>query len=339
MNKASSSAAAPLSNSSPARDGQLSTITREQQAQVRSALRDASAVCHAPRPTDPQTESMPFRVDLDIFRGPVDLLLYLVRKHEVDIQNIPVAKITEQYLEYLTVLEHLDVNAVGDFLEMASLLVEIKSKLVLPVTDEDENDLAPLDDPREELVSQLLQYKQYKDAASILEERGRSWSNCFSRLANDLPQRNVDPAEQPIHEVELWDLVSALGRVIKANEIAQPKAIVYDDTPIQVYMENIHQKIRDDGQVAFSDMFQVGMHKSALIGVFLAVLELVRHHQVHAEQDAPHGEIYLLAGEAFGSEIDLSEVDEYDGGPLETAQEDETAQDEPESSDSLNKPR
>ena len=75
---------------------------------------------------------MPFRVDLDVFRGPVDLLLYLVRKHEVDIQNIPVAKITEQYLEYLTVLEQLDVNAVGDFLELASLLVEIKSKLVLP---------------------------------------------------------------------------------------------------------------------------------------------------------------------------------------------------------------
>jgi len=256
---------------------------------------------------------MLFRVDLDIFRGPIDLLLYLVRKHEVDIQNIPVAKITEQYLEYLAVLEQLDVNAVGDFLELASLLVEIKSKLVLPITDDEEDDSVPLEDPREELVTQLLQYKRYKDAASILEERGRSWSNCFSRMADDLPPRNVDPAEQPIREVELWDLVSALGRVIKAHEIAQPKAIVYDDTPIQVYMENIHERIKEDGQVAFSDMFQVGMHKSALIGVFLAVLELVRHHQVHAEQGSDHGEIYLLAGESFETNLDLSEVDDYDG--------------------------
>jgi len=329
MNKASSSAASPLSKSPPTREVQQSTIPRSQKARVQSALRNASAICPTPSPSDPQTESMPFRVDLDIFRGPVDLLLYLVRKHEVEIQNIPVAKITEQYLEYLDVLEQLDVNAVGDFLELASLLVEIKSKLVLPVTDEEEDDSVPLEDPREELVSQLLQYKQYKDAASILEERGRSWSNCFSRMADDLPPRNVDPAEQPIHEVELWDLVSALGRVIKAHEIAQPKAIIYDDTPIQIYMENIHRKLKEDGQVAFTDMFQADMHKSALIGVFLAVLELVRHHQVHAEQESAHGEIYLLAGESFKSNLDLNDVDDYDGSTSSEADQDTDMQPKP----------
>ncbi len=312
----SSSPSPPIAAKSPAHE-----VAQERQARIRSSLRDSSAGLSTLRPSDPQAESMPFRVDLDIFRGPVDLLLYLVRKHEVDIENIPVAKITEQYLDHLAVLEQLDINSVGDFLEMASLLLEIKSKLVLPASEEEDEEELALDDPREELVTQLLQYKQYKDAASILEERGRNWSNCFTRLANDLPPRDIDPAEQPIHEVELWDLVSALGRVIKANEVAQPKNIVYDDTPIHVYMETIHQKLCDDGQVAFTDMFQVGMHKSALIGVFLAVLELVRHHQVRAEQDGLHGEIYLLSGESFGERIDVSNVDQYDGSEADPGSE------------------
>ena len=111
-----------------------------------------------------------FRIDLNVFRGPLDLLLYLVRKHEVEIVDIPIATITDQYLEYLAVIEQLDVDAVGDFLAMASLLIEIKSQQVLPRSDEVEDEL---DDPRQELVRRLLEYKKYRDAASILEERSR----------------------------------------------------------------------------------------------------------------------------------------------------------------------
>jgi segregation and condensation protein A len=253
---------------------------------------------------------MAFRVDLDIFRGPLDLLLYLVRQHELSASEIPILPITEQFLEHLAVLEQLDVNAVGDFLEMASTLLEIKSKLLLPCSEEDETDES-WEDPREQLVQQLLEYKQYRDAASILEERGRHWAQCYTRLSNDLPPREVDPAEQPIQEVELWDLVSAMGRVIRANELSRPASIIYDDTPIQVYMQRIHERLREDGQVAFSDMFQPSMHKSAMIGVFLAVLELVRHHCVYAEQELDHSEIYLMPGENFASELDLSDVDDY----------------------------
>src|SRR3974390_512426 len=107
---------------------------------------------------------MDFRVELDIFRGPLDLLLYLVRKHEVEIVDIPIAKITDQYLEYLAVLEQLDVNAVGDFLAMASMLIEIKSQQLLPRGDEVED---AVEDPRQQLVERLLEYKKYRDAASI----------------------------------------------------------------------------------------------------------------------------------------------------------------------------
>src|SRR6187549_668486 len=119
---------------------------------------------------------MDFRIDLDTFRGPLDLLLYLVRKHEVEIVDLPIASIAQQYLEYLEVLQELDVNAAGEFLDMASTLAEIKSRLVLPHGDEE---FEALDDPREELVERLLEYKKYKDAASVLDEQGRQWQQRF----------------------------------------------------------------------------------------------------------------------------------------------------------------
>jgi segregation and condensation protein A len=155
-----------------------------------------------------------FRVDLNVFRGPMDLLLYLVRKHEVEITDIPISPITDQYLEYLAVIEKLDVNAVGDFLGMASLLIEIKSQQVLPRSDEVEDEL---EDPRQELVRRLLDYKKYRDAASMLEERGRSWQERYCRLSTDLPRHERDMAGEPIHEVELWDLVSAFGRITRRS--------------------------------------------------------------------------------------------------------------------------
>ncbi len=125
---------------------------------------------------------MNFRVDLEIFRGPLDLLLYLVRKHEVEIVDLPLALITDQFLSYLAVIEQLDVDMVGDFVDMASTLIELKSRLVLPRTDEV---VEELEDPRHELVQRLLEYKRYKDAASMLEERGREWQHRFARLADD----------------------------------------------------------------------------------------------------------------------------------------------------------
>ncbi len=251
---------------------------------------------------------MEFRVDLDSYRGPLDLLLYLVRKHEVEVLDISIAALAQQYLEYLEVLEALDVNAVGEFLEMASTLVEIKSRQVLPQTESDDE---PLEDPRNELVQQLLEYKKYKDAASMLEERSRQWQMHYARVADDLPPRRVDPGDQPIHEVELWDLVSAFGRIMRDSRVSQQTSVVYDDTPIHVYMERIHARLVERGRVAFSEMFEAGCHKSALIGVFLAILELVRHHSVRTDQDAGHGEIWILPGSSFSQELSISNVDEY----------------------------
>ncbi len=124
----------------------------------------------------------------------------------------------------------------GDFLAMASLLVEIKSQHVLPRGDEVEE---AMEDPRQELVRRLLEYKKYRDAASILEEQSRAWQQHYPRLGDDLPGRDRNLADEPIHEVELWDLVNAFGRILRDSVTAKPSNIVYDDTPIHVYMARI----------------------------------------------------------------------------------------------------
>lgn len=255
---------------------------------------------------------MDFRVQLEYFRGPLDLLLYLVRKHELDVRDLPIALVTEQYLTYLEVLEKLDVNEVGDFLDVASTLIEVKSQLVLPRGGEEAE---AWDDPRDQLVERLLEYKKYKDAASILDERSRDWQQHYPRMANDVAPRDPDASSQPIREVELWDLVSAMGRILKASQITPPATIVYDDTPIQVYMQRIHGRLATDQRVAFSDMFQPGMHKSAIVGVFLAILELARHHGVRTEQNDMHGEIWVVPGEEFNPAKEITQVDEYGSRP------------------------
>ena len=238
---------------------------------------------------------MQFRIALDIFRGPLDLLLYLVRKQELDVTEISLTAVTDQFLEHIAVIEKIDVDAVGEFLDMASVLIEIKSRSVLPGEEEVEDEL---EDPRQELVRRLLEYKQYRDAASMLEERGREWRERYRRLANELPNRPLSPEQQPIREIELWDLVSAFGRVLKEkHRLAGPESIRYDETPIHVYMQQIDARLRCDGRMAFTAFFDTAVHKSTLVGMFLAVLELVRHRHARAAQPELFGEIWLEPGE------------------------------------------
>ncbi len=257
---------------------------------------------------------MKFRVDLDIFRGPLDLLLYLVRKHEVEIVDIPISLITDQFLAYLAVIEQLDVNRVSDFIDMASTLIEIKSRLVLPRGDEVEGEI---DDPRQQLVERLLEYKKFKDAATMLEERSRSWQQRFSRLSNDLSPRRANLAEQPIRDVMLWDLVSAFGRIVRDNAATKPSNIIYDETPIHVYMRRIHDRLAREGQVAFSELFTADMHKSTSVGIFLAMLELARHHHIRAEQNELFGEIWVLPGANFDGPLVATEVDDFEHEAVE----------------------
>jgi segregation and condensation protein A len=233
-----------------------------------------------------------------------------VRKHEVEIADIPIAAIMDQYLDYLAVLEQLDIGAVGDFIAVASWLIEIKSQQALPHGDEVEGEV---EDPRQELVRHLLEYKKFRDAASLLEERSRDWQQHYPRLGIDLPPHECDPTDEPIQEVELWDLVSAFSRILRETVAARPSSIVYDDTPIHVFMGRILERIAEDGRLSFGDLFQPDMHKSTLIGIFLAILELVRHHRVCVDQNTLFGEIWLLPNLENSDPLNVADVDEYEG--------------------------
>jgi segregation and condensation protein A len=159
----------------------------------------------------------PYRVNLDIFAGPLDLLLYLVRKDEVEIYDIPIASITKQYIEYIEMLKMFDIDIAGDFLVMAASLMEIKSAMLLPrVEAEDEDDLTG-GDPRSELVRQLLEYKKFKDAANLLDESANDRKERFTRPDSIIASLKADAAEPEIDldEVSIWTLLEAFNDIMR----------------------------------------------------------------------------------------------------------------------------
>lgn len=255
---------------------------------------------------------MTFVVELPAYRGPLDLLLYLVRRQELGINELSLSKVVDQYLASIELIAELDLADLADFLELASTLVELKSLSVLPKLEADEEEEAPIEDGSPaELISRLLEYKQLRDAAEVLDEMGQAWQLRFSRQANDLPTRQLDPGSQPIADLQLWDLVSTFGRIIREAGGPPPTQLIYDDTPIHVYMQKIHRELVDKERVMLIDLIPPGAHKSSLIGWFLAVLELARHHGAVAEQDE-HGDIYVVRSANYSDQLNVNEVDNYD---------------------------
>ncbi len=234
-----------------------------------------------------------YRVELDLFSGPLDLLLYLVRRNELDVANLPLAPLVAQFQDFIELLGDIDLESVGDFIVMASTLTEIKSRLVLPSETSDPGpDLE--EDPRSDLIQQLLEYRKFKDAAQRLEDRAAQWQERYPRLTDDRPRSGRDASHDRIKEVELWDLVSALGRVLKLQEDSDHASILYDDTPIAVYVDQIGTRVRTQHSVLFYSLFDQLTLRSKIIGIFLAILELLRHHGFRAQQDSEHGDICIL---------------------------------------------
>ncbi len=233
---------------------------------------------------------MEFKVSLDVFAGPMDLLLYLVKRHEVDVTRVPIAKIAEEFVAYLDVLEELAIDQVGEFVDLASLLLEIKARELVPRPEETEE---PVEQAREELVSRLLEYKQYRDAAVLLEDRAREWELRFPRIATDATGPRPAPAEVTIGDVHVWDLVGALARVMRKREKRRPRQIVHDDTPLEVHVDRVESLVGEKGRILFADLFDAGMPRTRIVGIFLAVLELVRRGRLRARQDRIFDEIWL----------------------------------------------
>lgn len=234
-----------------------------------------------------------YRIELDAFSGPLDLLLYLVRRHEVDISAISLAKIVHEFEHYVEVLEFLDLELMGDFVVVASTLLEIKSRAVLPAQTEESDE--PVDDePGGDLIIRLMEYRRYREATRMLEDRAAEWMERYPRLSSDRPDIRRDRSADRIREVELWDLVSALSRVVKMPGVERDVYIRLDETPIGVFQERIRERVLREQRSAFSSFFEGEKLQSRIVGIFLAILELVRHEQYRAEQPADFGEIWIL---------------------------------------------
>ena len=242
-----------------------------------------------------------YTVRLDAFEGPMDLLLYLIRRAELDITTIAIAKITDQFLKHLEHVDSVDVEAAGDFLVVAATLVEIKSRTVSPNeelsdvdTPQDTPDAAR--DPGAELVRQLLAYKRYRDAGTALEEIRTEWERRHPgrRAAFDRSLAQDDTPE--VDDVELYDLVQAFQRVLETVRFDRlgDHQVAYDDTPIAEHAADIIDRMGSMGveRIHFARLFE-GHNRSEMIGLFLAMLELVRQHRVEVEQDDQDAAIFV----------------------------------------------
>lgn len=233
---------------------------------------------------------MQFKVATDVFSGPLDLLLFLVKRQEVDVTGVPIARIASDFVAAIEVLEVLAIDQVGEFVELASVLLEIKARALVPRPEETEEPVEPV---REDLVRRLLEYKQYRDAAVLLEDRARRWDLRFPRAATDPAPGRTGTADVPIGEVHVWDLVGAMSRVLRKREQRRPREIVSDDTPLETHIERIEALVATRGTVAFSELFDDALARPRLVGMFLAVLELVRRRRLAARQERLFDEIWL----------------------------------------------
>ena len=222
-----------------------------------------------------------YKVELDSYNGPLDLLLYLVKQEEVDIQDIPIARITEQFVRQIEIMEHIDPDHIGEFLVMAATLMEIKSRTLLPKPPPEDTP-AELTDPRLELVRQLLEYKRFKDAASNLAQAAELQTRRFGRIPAFLP-RPQEP-ELDLDHVQIWDLLKAFGQVLEQIGIGAARhEVLYDDTPIALHAADLMDQLeRAGGSLAFERIF-AGRRRGEAIGLFLALLELIRSQRVRAE--------------------------------------------------------
>ncbi len=236
-----------------------------------------------------------YRVNLEVFAGPLDLLLYLVRKEEVDIYDIPLARITEQYVRYIEMLKSLDIDLAGDFLVMAATLMEIKSAMLLPKAEPEQFGTDDLTDPRSELIRQLLEYKKFKDAANLLNAASDLQSRRYGRPDNILERLKGGDAERQIdlEQVSLWDLLEAFDSVMKSIGPITDISHIKDDTPIDLYQIEILHRLQTEGPMSFERIFESKPSRAVMVGLFLALLELVRERLVWAEQARPLGSIYL----------------------------------------------
>lgn len=259
-----------------------------------------------------QTE-LPYQVRIENFEGPLDLLLHLIKKNEINIYDIPIAMIAQQYLEYVEAMNELNLSVAGEFLVMAATLLQIKSKMLLPADEaaEDEED-GP--DPREELVRRLLEYKAYKEAARQLDGQEKLWREIFSREPG--PPEPVESDETLMENVSLFDLVEALKGIMDRNPGKKLIEIIPDNLTVRERMNMILERLEGKDSVSFVSLFEESCHRLVVIVTFLAMLELMRLRVARIFQAETFGPI--LVSRTFSLVPDPAVLDDSDSEWRET---------------------
>ncbi len=234
---------------------------------------------------------MTYKVKLEVFEGPLDLLLYLIKKEEIDIYDIPIAKITDQYLEYLEFMKLLDLSIAGEFLVMAATLMHIKSKMLLP-PEETEGEEKEEEDPRAELVRRLLEYKKFKEAASELSHMESKQKHFFPRVGTDKDQVITDSDD--FFEASLFDLITAFTKVLKDVPKEAFHEVVKDEFTVSEKIHDVLHLLVERPVILFTDLFKLAKNKMEIITIFLAVLELIRLKEIIARQPAHFAEIEII---------------------------------------------
>ncbi len=228
---------------------------------------------------------MEYKVKLEKFEGPLDLLLYLIKKQEINIYDIPIASITEQYLDYIRMLEFLNLELAGEFLLMAATLMRIKARMLLPRQEEEEDEE---DDPRRALVQQLLDYQRFKEAAGRLEAMEYQRRLLYARPETEFEGETVEVE----HSYSLFDLVTAFKAVLDRAEVRYLE-VEAEETSIEEKIEILKQKIAENEMVAFQDLFEDGSSAVDLIATFLALLEILRMGLATVKQAKPFSQIWI----------------------------------------------
>lgn len=248
------------------------------------------------RRTDKQAS---YQVRLAVFTGPLDLLLHLIERAEIDIYNIPIVQITDQFLAYIQAMEFFDLHVAADFLLMAATLMQIKARMLLPrPVVETEVETTEEEDPRLELVERLLEYKKAKEVATRLQEREAEARRFYPRTGGVFPDREVAATTEPVGQVTLWDLVQAFSALLESLlPRLELEGMPEEEYSIQEMMEGIMNRLAQTPRVCFSNLFSGLTSRKAVVASFLAMLELIRMRKVLVQQDRTFGEIVIVRWE------------------------------------------
>jgi len=235
-----------------------------------------------------------YKVKLEVFEGPLDLLLFLIKRDEIDIYDIPIEHITRQYLEYIEAFKELDLDIAGEFVVMAAHLILIKSRSLLPVHQQGEEETEEEADPRWELVRQLLEYKKFKDAAAHLGEREAHQNALFGRV----PETPEFESERPLSEVSIFDLINAFQKILRrVNKVENLREIFEENYTVSDKIDFVLKMTASCTALKFSDLFACAASRTEMVVTLLALLELIRLKQISIRQDEPFGEIELMRKE------------------------------------------